>query len=262
MSLPREGSRDVGRGIVVSISPDVCLTPQGAAMVPVPYSLVAYQDRSPANMANSVRQTGLVTHVKHSLITQSFGDEPGTGGGVKSGTTGKECEPKTYSSTVFAEGRNVVRHDDEWWMNHKNTVGRLIYTDDMGGYKGPPASNTRYAMLTGAAGSSGGAQGEPRVQLAQATTGTMTDVPGVGMPAIPAPGRNTAIGLGAAVMQQVDQYRENSAVQGAAQRFGLDLSQLENVLGARAYVWGQNMAPMSYWDVPYSGQGLDSWASG
>ncbi|WP_162561389.1 PAAR-like domain-containing protein [Methylobacterium terrae] len=148
MSLPREGSRDVGRGIVVSTSPDVCLTPVGAAMVPVPYSLVAYQDRSAADMANSVRQTGLATHVQGSLITQSFGDEPGTGGGVKSGTRGAECEPKTWSSSVRAEGRPVVRHDDEWWMNHKNTVGRLIYTDDTSQYKGPPQSNTQYAMLT------------------------------------------------------------------------------------------------------------------
>ncbi|WP_083467669.1 PAAR-like domain-containing protein [Methylobacterium tarhaniae] len=148
MSLPREGARETSRGIVVSLTPDVCLTPQGAAMVPVPYSLVAYQDHSAANMANSVRQTGLVTHVTGSLITQSFGDEAGVGGGVTSGTRGAECEPKTWSSSVRAEGRNVVRHDDEWWMNHRNTVGRLIYTDDMGRYAGPPPSNTRYAMLT------------------------------------------------------------------------------------------------------------------
>lgn len=147
MSLPREGSREIGQGMVVSIAPDICLTPIGSSMVPVPYALVAYQNVDPANMANSVRQTSLVSHVKSSLITKSFGDEPGTGGGIKSRTTGAECEPKTYSSTVFAEGRNMVRFDDEWWMNHKNTVGRLIYTDDLNEYPGPPASNTQYAAL-------------------------------------------------------------------------------------------------------------------
>lgn len=147
MSLPREGSREIGQGMVISIAPDICLTPIGSSMVPVPYALIAYQNIDPANMANSVRQTSLVSHVKSSLITKSFGDEPGTGGGLKSGTTGAECEPKTYSTTVFAEGRNMVRFNDEWWMNHKNTVGRLVYTDDLNHYPGTPQSNTQFASL-------------------------------------------------------------------------------------------------------------------
>lgn len=169
MSLPREGSREIGQGIVVSIAPDVCLTPIGSSMVPVPYGLIAYQNIDPANMANSVRQTSLVSHVKSSLITKSFGDEPGTGGGVKSGTTGAECEPKTYSSTVYAEGRNMVRFDDEWWMNHKNTVGRLIYTDDLNQYPGPPESNTQYASLLWPEVKEATANGaeRPPIQLAQ-----------------------------------------------------------------------------------------------
>ncbi|OLP52411.1 hypothetical protein BJF91_15255 [Allorhizobium taibaishanense] len=154
---------------MVSIAPDVCLTPIGSSMVPVPYGLIAYQNIDPANMANSVRQTSLVSHVKSSLITKSFGDEPGTGGGVKSGTTGAECEPKTYSSTVYAEGRNMVRFDDEWWMNHKNTVGRLIYTDDLNQYPGPPESNTQYASLLWpeVKQATAGNADQPPIQLAQ-----------------------------------------------------------------------------------------------
>ncbi|CDZ34653.1 Hypothetical protein NGAL_HAMBI1145_24420 [Neorhizobium galegae bv. officinalis] len=237
MSIPREGSREIGQGIVVSIAPDVCLTPIGSSMVPVPYALVAYQNIDPANMAYSVRQTSLVSHVKSSLITKSFGDEPGTGGGVKSGTTGAECEPKTYSSTVRAEGRNMVRFEDEWWMNHRNTVGKLIYTDDLNRYAGPPASNTEYVLL------------------AQNTaTGTMTDVPSIRLPrTIPAPPRGLLLGMTAEMMQQIDQYRADQAVQSAARQFGLDLGNPADVLGARAYVWGKNMAPMAYWSVPYSG---------
>ncbi|MGR9156257.1 PAAR-like domain-containing protein [Rhizobium leguminosarum] len=237
MSIPREGSREIGQGRVVSIAPDVCLTPIGSSMVPVPYSLVAYQNIDPANMANSVRQTSLVSHVKSSLITKSFGDEPGTGGGVKSGTTGAECEPKTYSSTVRAEGRNMVRFDDEWWMNHKNTVGKLIYTDDLNRYSGPPPSNTEYVLL------------------AQNTaTGVMSDAPSIPFPkTIPAPPRGLLLGLTAEMMQQLDKYRADQAVQSAAQQFGLDLGNPADVLGARAYTWGKNMAPMAYWNVPYSG---------
>ncbi len=165
MSIPREGSREIGQGKVVSIAPDVCLTPIGSSMVPVPYALVAYQNINPANMANSVRQTSLVSHVKSSLITKSFGDEPGTGGGVKSGTTGAECEPKTYSSTVRAEGRNMVRFEDEWWMNHKNTVGKLIYTDDLNRYSGPPESKTEYVLLA-----------------QNAAAGVMSDAPSIPFP--------------------------------------------------------------------------------
>lgn len=237
MSIPREGSREIGQGKVVSIAPDVCLTPIGSSMVPVPYALVAYQNINPANMANSVRQTSLVSHVKSSLITKSFGDEPGTGGGVKSGTTGAECEPKTYSSTVRAEGRNMVRFDDEWWMNHKNTVGKLIYTDDLNRYSGPPESKTEYVLL------------------AQNTaTGVMSDAPSIPLPkTIPAPPRGLLLGLTAEMMQQLDKYRAEQAVQSAAQQFGLDLANPADVLGARAYTWGKNMAPMAYWKVPYSG---------
>ena len=35
-SLPLEGSRDTGDGIIISIYPDVCLTPVGGVMVAIP----------------------------------------------------------------------------------------------------------------------------------------------------------------------------------------------------------------------------------
>ncbi|MEW6436197.1 MAG: PAAR-like domain-containing protein [Pseudomonadota bacterium] len=124
--MPREGSREVDEGIIISVPPDVCLTPCGSGMVPVPYKIWARQ-RDAANLANTVRQTSLRTHVKESLVLHCYGDEPGTGGGVVSKTTGAECTPKTWSTSVRAEGRNVARHDDQWWMNHKNTWGVLTY---------------------------------------------------------------------------------------------------------------------------------------
>ncbi len=102
----------------------------------------ALQDRhaSPgggAGTADSVRQTDERSHVRGSLIRQCYGDEPGVGGGVTSGTRGAECEPKTWSSSVRAEGRPMVRHDDEWWMNHRNTYGRLTYVKDATSYETP-----------------------------------------------------------------------------------------------------------------------------
>ncbi|KQP25801.1 hypothetical protein ASF27_21205 [Methylobacterium sp. Leaf102] len=130
MTWPREGSRDVHDGIIVSQVPDICLTQQGGTMVPVPYTIWCRQADA-ANLANSIHQTDDRTHAKESLVLKCYGDEPGTGGGIRSGTTGAECTPKTWSASVFVEGRNMVRHDDEWWMNHRNTYGKLIYTKDM-----------------------------------------------------------------------------------------------------------------------------------
>ncbi|MEE8627602.1 MULTISPECIES: DUF4150 domain-containing protein [Methylobacterium] len=130
MTWPREGSRDIRDGLIVSQVPDICLTPQGAAMVPVPYTIWCRQADA-AELADSIRQTDERTHARGSLVLRCYGDEPGTGGGIRSGTTGAECTPKTWSSSVFVEGREMVRHDDEWWMNHRNTYGKLIYTKDM-----------------------------------------------------------------------------------------------------------------------------------
>ncbi|BAQ45499.1 hypothetical protein Maq22A_c11185 [Methylobacterium aquaticum] len=99
-------------------------------MVPVPYTIWCRQADA-AELADSIRQTDERTHARGSLVLRCYGDEPGTGGGIRSGTTGAECTPKTWSSSVFVEGREMVRHDDEWWMNHRNTYGKLIYTKDM-----------------------------------------------------------------------------------------------------------------------------------
>ncbi len=194
MSRPKEGSREIDEGIIVSEAMDWCNSP----LEPVPYRIWAKQVDA-ADLANSVRQTDDRSHVKNSLVLRSYGDEPGTGGGVISGTTGAECTPKTWSETVFAQGQNMVRHDDEWWMNHKNTYGRLTYVKDTNGYPTPDPQlikakmqvaggqdqNTATDAPVPGAGSTGGA--EPGV-----TTGA-----GVGGIALPAAGAGAA-GAGAA----------------------------------------------------------------
>ncbi|UGX87052.1 DUF4150 domain-containing protein [Phyllobacterium meliloti] len=124
MSLhpPREGSRDTSEGIVISKYPDVCRSP----VCPIPYTIVAKQSDD-ANSCTSVRMTGQRAHNQGSIITCCTGDEPGTGLGVKSGTVSSVCHRKEHSNTVRFEGKWATRHGDEWWMNNKNTVGKLVY---------------------------------------------------------------------------------------------------------------------------------------
>jgi hypothetical protein len=124
--IPKEGSRDIGDGIIISLSPDVCLTPVGSSTVPVPYSVFAYQSDD-ANTAATVRMTGKRAHNMGSVVTVTKGDGPGSSGGVVSGTVGAACHPKGHSATVNIQGKPALRHGDEWYMNNKNTVGKLTY---------------------------------------------------------------------------------------------------------------------------------------
>ncbi|MFS4438715.1 DUF4150 domain-containing protein [Paracoccaceae bacterium GXU_MW_L88] len=128
MSIPREGSRDTGKGIIISLTPDVCRTPVGNSTPAIPYSVYPIQEED-ANTCATVRMTGQRAHNLGSLVTQTHGDEPGRALGVRSGTVGAAVEPKGHSSTVRFEGKWAVRHGDEWWMNSRNTVGKLQWVE-------------------------------------------------------------------------------------------------------------------------------------
>jgi hypothetical protein len=123
---PLEGLRDVDEARIVSLSPDVCLTPVGSSVVPIPYPVVDYcgHDR---NYTPSVRFTGEKAMVMRSCTTHVHGDAPGTRKGVKSGTVESICEPIGHADQVRAEGSNVIRHLDRFWMNNKNTQGEAIF---------------------------------------------------------------------------------------------------------------------------------------
>jgi len=117
-----EGSRDIEEGIIISRAPDFCRSPRAI----VPYTLWARQHVD-ANTAPTVRMTGKRCHTSGSIIRACYGDEAGTGGGVKSDTHNGICQPKTWSQTVFIEGNHAVRDTDLWFMNNGNTEGKLYY---------------------------------------------------------------------------------------------------------------------------------------
>ncbi|MNH10789.1 hypothetical protein D3C76_947070 [compost metagenome] len=102
---------------VVCIAPDVCKTPMGGATPPVPYPVTA-ELKAATGVAKSVRVNGepIVVYDK-SLVPKTEGDQAGAAKGIKSNTVGGKCYPHEKSSTVRAEGKWVVRHDDLFWMN-------------------------------------------------------------------------------------------------------------------------------------------------
>jgi Domain of unknown function (DUF4150) len=114
------------------------------------------------------------------LITCGHGDEPGTSPGVGSGTVGGVKDPKTHAGSVRVEKQRAIRHNDEWWMNNRNTVGKLTYVRNTSPFDETPA-----VMLY---------RERPENQIIRAEvelpdTGTITDLPpildGGAPPAVP-----------------------------------------------------------------------------
>jgi len=198
MTTPCEGSRDIGDGIIVSLTPDVCKTPVGSSMVPVPYSITAKQ-ADDANTVATVRFTKKRAHNMASLVTKCTGDAPGTGTGIKSGTVGSVCHPKSHSNNVRIKGEWAIRDGDTWYMNNKNTVGKLTYVKSKQTFEETPAilltqkpdsllpEGTEHSdMVNAILGGMERAQAEGMpagsYQVAQAGTPTMTDATISGAP--------------------------------------------------------------------------------
>lgn len=114
------GARKDHTFYAVSASPDVCLTPRGAGMVPVPYQIICPNLAGSEKVAQTVHLNGAPAFQwSHSLAPPVVGDEPGTGGGVKSGVNMGKCWAPEASTNVRAERRRIVRHGDKAWMNVK-----------------------------------------------------------------------------------------------------------------------------------------------
>ena len=107
-------------GGTLNTSPDVCLTPMGNSVVPIPYSNSA-TSKDTANGSTSVFVDGNPIMLKDSVFSQSAGDEPGVALGVGSGTTGGVAKFTNYSFDVKVEGRNVCRRLDPMTSNNGNT---------------------------------------------------------------------------------------------------------------------------------------------
>ena len=111
-----------GSGGKSVVFPDVCLTPMGNSVVPIPYTNLG-KAADTSKGPKSVTTDGKMPMVKGALYSKSSGDEAGSRKGVASGTNKDVCEFMMYSFDVKFEGKNVCRLGDPLFHNKKNIVG-------------------------------------------------------------------------------------------------------------------------------------------
>jgi RHS repeat-associated protein len=126
-------ARQDGQWTVVSTSPDVCKTPRGDSTPPVPYPVTANMGAAVMVVPSVKLNSCPAVVLNQSSIPQTQGDSPGAAKGVSSGTVGDVCEPLGHSETVFFGGKPILRHNDEFWMNSRNTLGIIVGQPPPGG---------------------------------------------------------------------------------------------------------------------------------
>ena len=106
--------------------PNICLTPAGSSIVPIPYpSIAQLADAADASSNVTAGGKGVILAGK-TVVNQTSGDEAGTNGGVISGTQGGKCEFPQGSSSVTINGKPVVRLGDPTQQNGKNANGFVM----------------------------------------------------------------------------------------------------------------------------------------
>jgi hypothetical protein len=116
LSLVHKGSN----GFAKSTAPDVCKTPPD--MKPLPYTITSYSSTLAKGTTTVTADGGNMIANKGSEFASCVGDEPGTGGGVKSGTYTKEATWLSSSPDVKIENKAACRKTDKMLLNHGNTV--------------------------------------------------------------------------------------------------------------------------------------------
>lgn len=121
-----ENKRPVTRGSkhTATAMADICLTPQGAALIPIPYVNKAHS-RDLKEGSRKVRINGASVMLKKSHLARSSGNELGRAGGIKSKTTQGSARAVQTSRLVQIEGDSVVLGGAVSLQNNDNAVGRF-----------------------------------------------------------------------------------------------------------------------------------------
>jgi hypothetical protein len=124
----RLGARKNSSWNAICMAPDFCKTPMGPNVIPIPYMIIADLGQSDNTVPN-VRFNGDPCKVlDQSIVPCCTGDEPGTAGGMRSGTFADRVDPVSACSNVRAGGRQVVRELDPCTMNRGNCSHALYFT--------------------------------------------------------------------------------------------------------------------------------------
>lgn len=115
MSVPHSARKD-GSNFVACKGPDVCKTPMGSSMVPVPYMSIAFFGSS-ARTSRSVRNNGKKDFQLNTRATVTTGHEPGVGKGVSVAGHTSVSHAKKGHKTVYSEGWSVIRDGDPGLIN-------------------------------------------------------------------------------------------------------------------------------------------------
>ena len=117
-----QGMSSTNSDAVTVSGPDVCLTPAGSALVPIPYVNVA-KSASLESGTKTVTIDGGMGAIDGCCYGKSTGDEAGSGKGVGSGTVGDKAEFINYSFDVKIEGKGACRNADAMMQNNRNAMG-------------------------------------------------------------------------------------------------------------------------------------------
>lgn len=107
---------------------DVCLTPSGNSMVPIPYANVARSADADKTAGSVFGQGNPLCHNK-SEFSKSTGDQPGRRKGVASGTIEGKATFLTASTNIYNEGNPAVRSMDMMVSNNRNTPPAPLMQD-------------------------------------------------------------------------------------------------------------------------------------
>ncbi len=103
--------------MLVSMAPDVCLTPVGSSVVPIPYPISHTMDQAEQCSKNVFANDKAVFLHGLSFVDNVKGDEAGSKGGVVSGVHQKVSHSLQKSSNVYVNKHLVVRTGDKVHMN-------------------------------------------------------------------------------------------------------------------------------------------------
>ena len=111
--------------IAVSVAPSINYTSHKKKST-APYVLTQSLDNA-QNIAKHTTLNGKNAYILSQTSQPTCtGDASGIGGGVKSGTVGKEVKPTKGASNIFVEGKPLIRQGDPCTMNNGNTQGKYI----------------------------------------------------------------------------------------------------------------------------------------